>query len=56
MIVTNKGSIACNLQFPADLVTFTEETLNEKHHFLSSDDTYLMAIKVHYVGDTEQQL
>ena len=25
-----------NPQFPADLVTFTEEILNEKLHFLSS--------------------
>ena len=27
-----------NLQFPADLVTFTEEILNEKLHFLCSDN------------------
>ena len=26
-----------NPQFPADLVTFTEEILNEKLHFLYSD-------------------
>ena len=26
-----------NPQFPADLVTFTEEILNEKFHFLCSD-------------------
>ena len=26
-----------NLQFPADLVIFTEEILNEKLHFLGSD-------------------
>ena len=26
-----------NLQFPANLVIFTEETLNGKLHFLSSD-------------------
>ena len=26
-----------NLQFPADLVTFTEEILNGKLHFLSSE-------------------
>ena len=28
-----------NLQFPADLVTFTEEILNKKLHFLCSDTT-----------------
>ena len=26
-----------NPQFPADLITFTEEILNEKLHFLCSD-------------------
>ena len=26
-----------NSQFPADLVTFTEEILNRKFHFLCSD-------------------
>ena len=26
-----------NLEFPADLVTFTEEILNGKLHFLSSE-------------------
>ena len=29
-----------NLQFPADLVTFTEEILNEKLHFLCSDSVH----------------
>ena len=29
-----------NLQFPVDLVAFTEEILNGKLHFLHSDDTY----------------
>ena len=28
-----------NPQFPPDLVTFTEEILNGKLHFLSSDDS-----------------
>ena len=31
-----KGSII-SLKFPADFVIFTEETLNEKFHFLCSD-------------------
>ena len=29
-----------NPQFPADLVTFTEEILNEKFHFLHSEDNW----------------
>ena len=31
-----------NPQFPADLITFTEELLNGKIHFLSSAICYLM--------------
>ena len=32
-----------NLQFPAELDTFTEETLNEKLHFLRSEMTFAEA-------------
>ena len=32
-----------NLQFPGDLVTFTEEILNEKFHFLCSAKGILYA-------------
>ena len=31
-----------NLQFPADLVTFTKEILNEKLHFLCSENVRLL--------------
>ena len=31
-----------NLQFPADLVTFTKEILNEKLHFLCSENLRLL--------------
>ena len=32
-----------NPDFPGDLVTFTEENLNEKLHFLSSDFLTLLS-------------
>ena len=34
----------CDPQFPADLVTFTEEILNEKLHFLCSGHFYFPLI------------
>ena len=47
-----------NSQFPADLVTFTEEILNGKLHFLSSDcqkilrETFLIRKLTDYKYDT----
>ena len=35
-----------NLQYPADLVTFTKEILNEKLHFLCSEDLEKAFVKV----------
>ena len=35
-----------NLQFPADLATYTEEILNGKHHFLCSENNFLLALKL----------
>ena len=37
-----------NLQFPVDLVTFTEEIVNEKLHFLCSDISNMQIfLKIH---------
>ena len=46
-----------NPQFPADLVTFTEEILNEKLHFLCSDPSSdLIIFKIWRVVDFKQEL
>ena len=36
-----------NPQFPADLITFTEEIFSEKFHFLCSDMSKKSVIKFH---------
>ena len=37
-----------NPQFPADLITFTEESLNEKLHFLYSESKAIYIIIFHF--------
>ena len=57
-------SVAIMVKFPADLVTFTEEILNGKLHFLCSDKINIKVIlpdlvgcwHSKYVGDSGQPL
>ena len=45
-----------NPQFPADLVTFTEEILNEKLHFLCSDlSSDLINFKIWRIVEFKQE-
>ena len=37
-----------NPQFSADLITFTEETLNGKLHFLCSVENFVLCKKIFY--------
>ena len=44
-----------NPQFPADLVKFTEDILNEKLHFLCRDKSYSQLRDIHMMSTENDQ-